>query len=134
MVRADSHSLLKDSLILTFFRDVGGQDKIRPLWRHYYQNTQGIIYVVDSNDKERIDEAALELQKLLKEDELRDAVVLVLANKQDLPNAMTVAEVTEKLGIHNLRRPWFTQATCANSGEGLYEGLDWLASELKNKS
>lgn len=74
------------------------------------------------------------MQKLLKEDELRDAVVLVLANKQDVANAMTVAEVTEKLGIHNLRRPWFTQATCANSGEGLYEGLDWLASELKNKS
>jgi hypothetical protein len=52
------------------------------LWRHYYQNTQGIIYVVDSNDRERIDEAALELQKLLREDELREAVVLVLANKQ----------------------------------------------------
>lgn len=63
-------------------RDVGGQDKIRPLWRHYYQNTQGIIYVVDSNDRERVDEAALELSKLLREDELRDAVVLVLANKQ----------------------------------------------------
>jgi integrase len=69
-------------LSFTFYRDVGGQDKIRPLWRHYYQNTQGIIYVVDSNDRERVDEAALELSKLLREDELRDAVVLVLANKQ----------------------------------------------------
>jgi len=114
--------------------DVGGQDKIRPLWRHYYQNTQGIIYVVDSNDRERIDEAALELQKLLREDELRDAVVLVLANKQDLPNAMSVAEVTDKLGLHSLRnRSWYIQATCATSGDGLYEGLDWLANALKNK-
>jgi len=114
--------------------DVGGQDKIRPLWRHYYQNTQGVIYVVDSNDRERVDEAALELQKILREDELRDAVVLVLANKQDLPNAMSVAEVTDKLGLHSLRsRQWYIQATCATSGDGLYEGLDWLANALKNK-
>lgn len=116
-------------------RDVGGQDKIRPLWRHYYQNTQGIIYVVDSNDRERIDEAALELQKVLREDELRDSVLLVLANKQDLPNAMSVAEVTDKLGLHSLRsRQWYIQATCATSGDGLYEGLDWLSTALKNKS
>jgi len=114
--------------------DVGGQDKIRPLWRHYYLNTQGIIYVVDSNDRERIDEAALELQKLLREDELRDAVVLVLANKQDLPNAMTVADITEKLGLNSLRnRQWYIISTCATSGDGLFDGLDWLANALKNK-
>jgi len=114
--------------------DVGGQDKIRPLWRHYYQNTQGVIYVVDSNDRGRIDEAALELQKVLREDELRDAVLLVLANKQDLPNAMSVAEVTDKLGLHSLRsRQWYIQATCATSGDGLYEGLDWLSNALKSK-
>merc|ERR1711934_78256 len=88
--------------------DVGGQDKIRPLWRHYYQNTQGIIFVVDSNDRERIDDASgsdnsakEELHRMLAEDELRDAVVLVFANKQDLPNAMSVNEVTEKLGLNN---------------------------------
>eukprot|EP01123_Difflugia_compressa_P011537 TRINITY_DN4645_c0_g1_i1.p1 TRINITY_DN4645_c0_g1~~TRINITY_DN4645_c0_g1_i1.p1 ORF type:complete len:179 (-),score=33.33 TRINITY_DN4645_c0_g1_i1:61-597(-) len=114
--------------------DVGGQDKIRPLWRHYYQNTNGVIYVVDSNDRTRIDEAALELQKVLREDELRDAVVLVLANKQDLPQAMSVAEVTDKLGLHSLRsRQWYIQATCATSGDGLYEGLDWLSNALKSK-
>jgi ADP-ribosylation factor protein 1 len=112
--------------------DVGGQDKIRPLWRHYYQNTEGVIYVVDSNDRERIDEAALELQKVLREDELRDATLLVLCNKQDLPNAMSVAEVTDKLGLHSLRsRQWYIQATCACSGDGLYEGLDWLSQAMK---
>merc|ERR1711935_754919 len=67
--------------------DVGGQDKIRPLWRHYYQNTQGLIFVVDSSDRERIQESHDELHKMLNEDELRDAIVLVFANKQDLPNA-----------------------------------------------
>ncbi|XP_051865311.1 ADP-ribosylation factor 3a isoform X4 [Pristis pectinata] len=62
--------------------DVGGQDKIRPLWRHYFQNTQGLIFVVDSNDGERVTEAREELMRKLAEDELREAVLLVLANKQ----------------------------------------------------
>lgn len=64
---------------------MGGQDKIRPLWRHYFQNTQGIIFVVDSNDRDRVVEAREELQRMLNEDELRDALLLVFANKQDLP-------------------------------------------------
>jgi ADP-ribosylation factor protein 1 len=111
--------------------DVGGQDKIRPLWRHYFQNTQGLIFVVDSNDRERVTEAHDELHKMLSEDELRDAVLLVFANKQDLPQAMSVAEITDKLGLHNIRnRKWYMQATCATSGDGLYEGLDWLANNL----
>ncbi|XP_006870158.1 PREDICTED: ADP-ribosylation factor 3 isoform X2 [Lipotes vexillifer] len=95
--------------------DVGGQDKIRPLWRHYFQNTQGLIFVVDSNDRERVNEAREELMRMLAEDELRDAI-------------------TDKLGLHSLRhRNWYIQATCATSGDGLYEGLDWLANQLKNK-
>jgi len=111
--------------------DVGGQDKIRPLWRHYFQNTQGLIFVVDSNDRERAGEAAEELQKMLSEDELREAALLVFANKQDLPNAMSVAEITDKLGLHSLRqRKWYIQSTCATSGDGLYEGLDWLSNTL----
>jgi len=61
--------------------DVGGQDKIRLLWRHYYQNTQGLIFVVDSNDRDRVDDAREELHKMLSEEELRDAVLLVFANK-----------------------------------------------------
>jgi len=114
--------------------DVGGQDKIRPLWRHYFQNTQGLIFVVDSNDRERAQEAKEEMNRMLNEDELRDAVLLVFANKQDLPNAMNAAELTDKLGLHNIKnRSWYIQATCATSGDGLYEGLDWLSTELKKK-
>jgi small GTP-binding protein len=112
--------------------DVGGQDKIRPLWRHYFQNTQGLIFVVDSNDRERVNEAKEELNRMLSEDELREAQLLVFANKQDLPNAMNAAEITDKLGLHALRnRNWYIQATCATSGDGLYEGLDWLSNQLK---
>ncbi|KAH8740265.1 hypothetical protein FG386_001540 [Cryptosporidium ryanae] len=112
--------------------DVGGQDKIRPLWRHYYTNTDGIIFVIDSNDRERINDSRDELMRMLNEDELRDATLLVLANKQDLPNAMSVTEVTEKLQLSSLRhRSWFIQSTCATAGDGLYEGLDWLSRNLE---
>ncbi|MBA0847664.1 hypothetical protein Goshw_021104 [Gossypium schwendimanii] len=115
--------------------DVGGQDKIRPLWRHYFQNTQGLIFVVDSNDRDRVVEARDELHRMLNEDELRDAVLLVFANKQDLPNAMNAAEITDKLGLHSLRqRHWYIQSTCATSGEGLYEGLDWLSNNIASKA
>lgn len=65
--------------------DVGGQDKIRPLWRHYYTGTQGLVFVVDSQDKERIDEAKQELHRILADREMKDCLLLVFANKQDLP-------------------------------------------------
>jgi signal recognition particle receptor subunit beta len=75
-----------------------------------FQNTQGIIFVVDSNDRERVVEAREELQRMLNEDELRDALLLVFANKQDLPNAMNAAEITDKLGLHGLKqRTWYIQ-------------------------
>ncbi|ROI15571.1 ADP-ribosylation factor 4 [Anabarilius grahami] len=114
--------------------DVGGQDVIRRLWRHYYQNTKGLIFVVDSSDQDRIETAAEELKKMLAEDEMRDVVLLVLANKQDLPKAMAVHELTERLGLHALRgRQWFVQPTCAVQGSGLYEGLDWLSDQLSKR-
>jgi len=80
--------------------DVGGQDKIRPLWRHYFQNTQGIIFVVDSNDRDRIVEAREELQRMLNEDELRDAMLLVFANKQDLPVSPALATTRKDAHLH----------------------------------
>ncbi|XP_004231879.2 ADP-ribosylation factor 2-B-like [Solanum lycopersicum] len=115
--------------------DVGGQDKIRPLWRHYFQNTQGLIFVVDSNDRDRISEARDELHRMLNEEELRGATILVFANKQDLPNAMNVADITDKLGLRSLRqRRWYIQSACATSGQGLYEGLDWLSHNITGKA
>ncbi|KAL9668557.1 hypothetical protein QQ045_006092 [Rhodiola kirilowii] len=109
--------------------------RIRPLWRHYFPNTQGLIFVVDSNDIDRVVDARDELHMMLNEDELRDVVLLVFANKQDLPNAMNAAEITDKLGLHSLRqRHWYIQSTCATSGEGLYEGLDWLSNNIASKA
>merc|ERR1719499_967785 len=121
--------------------DVGGQDKIRPLWRHYYQNTHGVIFVVDSADEDRIAANAAqtsafdELNQLLNEDELRDAVLLVFANKQDLPGALDVNAVSQKLGLNNIRnRQWYIQGCCATDGSGLFEGLDWLSDNLKGNA
>ena len=114
--------------------DVGGQDKIRVLWKHYYQNTDGLIFVVDSNDRERIEKAAEELQKMLAEEELKDCAILVMANKQDLKGALPPAEVTEQLGMGKLKgRIWLVQGTSATTGQGLKEGLDWMASVLLKK-
>ncbi len=108
----------------------------RKVARHnaWHRVVTGIIFVVDSNDRELVSEARDELQRMLRFDELRDARLLVFANKQDLPNAMSVPEITEKLGLHALRqRTWHIQSTCAMSGEGLYEGLEWLGIKLKRK-
>lgn len=114
--------------------DVGGQDRIRVLWRHYYQQTQGLIFVVDSNDTGRFDLAAHELFTLLAQDELRNAAVLVLANKQDLPQAASPTEMVDKLGLCQIRRhDWFIQPCSATDGTGLYEGLDWLSDMLAKR-
>lgn len=164
--------------------DVGGQDKIRPLWRHYYTGnvliwrirtdinqlilllfsvythlgTQGLIFVVDCADRDRIDEARTELHRIINDREMRDAIILIFANKQDLPDgecvrcvrfilsilnwfvsfpfipnsAMKPHEIQEKLGLTRIRdRNWYVQPSCATSGDGLYEGLTWLTSNHK---
>jgi ADP-ribosylation factor protein 1 len=112
--------------------DIGGQDKLRPLWRHYYDGTNAIIFVVDSSDRNRIQAARLELHKMLNDESLRDAALLVFANKQDLPNALGAADLSDQLGLHALRhRQWFIQSCCATTGDGLYEGLDWLSETLQ---
>ncbi|GAA5930849.1 hypothetical protein JCM3775_000733 [Rhodotorula graminis] len=112
--------------------DVGGQDKIRPLWRHYYTGTQGLVFVVDSQDRDRIDEARVELHKILNDREMKDCLLLVFANKQDLPDAMTPTEVTEKLGLLRMKdRSWYCHPSNALDGEGLFEGLNWLSQNIK---
>lgn len=111
--------------------DTCGYRWTKPYLKTYYENVQGIIFVFDSTDVERINEAREELQAILREDQLREAAVLVFANKQDLPNAISVNEVVDNLGISNIReRKWFVQGSCAVSREGLYEGIDWLSRIL----
>ncbi|XP_046851945.1 ADP-ribosylation factor 1-like 2 [Xenia sp. Carnegie-2017] len=115
--------------------DIGGQDKIRKLWRLYFQKTEGLIFVVDSNDRDRIEEAKSELFHLIKEEDLRQCVILVFANKQDLPLAMGTTQLAKRLGLHTLcGRKWYIQATCATKGTGIYEGLDWLSKQIHSRN
>ena len=133
----------------------------RPVYIYYYKNTDVFIFMVDSNDRGRISESQDELQRAMAENELRDSILLVLANKQDLPNAMSVQEITEKLGLNNLKdRLWRKclcisctwhdgclehrfisvipsstdiQSSCATSGDGLYDGLEWVQDTLSKR-
>lgn len=105
--------------------------QIRPLWRHYFDGVDALLFVVDSGDVARLTEAAAELGALLAEPQLRDAALLVYANKQDVPGAASVAEVSARLGLPALRgRAWFAQSCVATQGGGLFEGLDWLSAKL----
>jgi signal recognition particle receptor subunit beta len=92
---------------------------------HYFHNTQGLIFVIDSNDTNRIDESREVLFRLLDEDELRDSVLLIYANKQNLPNVIKPRDLADRLRINSItNRAWHVQGTCATTGDGLYEGLD----------
>lgn len=115
--------------------DIGGQDKIRKLWNHYFTNTTALIYVVDANDRERMEEASDELWKILNDDEMTGKPVLIFANKQDLPQSISATEMMESLRMMSCRsRPWYIQATCAKSGDGIYEGMEWLSKECSKKN
>ncbi len=113
--------------------DIGGQDKLRPLWKHYFSGIHGVIFVVDSSDSTRIDEASEEINKIISETDLEGASVLIYANKQDLPGALKPNDLVNKLGLHSYRsRKWYLMPTCATTGEGLHEGLEWLSTSIKS--
>ena len=111
--------------------DVGGQYKVRQHWSTYFHNTDAIIFVVDSSDRDRIPEANEELQKMLKFDVLKDIPFLIFANKQDLPNIMSTDEISAKLNLESINdREWNIQGTSAITSEGINRGLEWLISVL----
>jgi len=113
--------------------DVGGQDKIRPLWRHYFSGTQGLIFVIDSSDRDRIEEARLELHRIINDREMKECLLLVFANKQDITGAMKPQEVTDALKLSQLKdKIWFVVPSCATTGEGILEGLAWLSNNVKS--
>ena len=114
--------------------DLGGQTSIRPYWRCYYLNTDAVIYVVDSQDKDRVGISKQELLAMLEEDELKDAILCVFANKQDMEGAMTATDVSNALGLSSLKtRTWSIFKTSATKGDGLEEAMDWLVDAIKAK-
>ena len=112
--------------------DIGGQKAIRPYWRNYFEQTDAMVYVIDSADRKRIEETGLELADLLEEDKLSGVPVIVLANKQDLVTALSPDEVADGLNLYSIRdRPWQIQACSAKTGEGLQDGMEWLVKQVR---
>ncbi|KAF4306392.1 putative ADP-ribosylation factor 1 protein [Botryosphaeria dothidea] len=101
-------------------------------WRCYYSNTAAVIFVIDSTDIDRLGTAAEELSAMLSEEELRDAALLVFANKQDQPGAKGAGEISEALKLGELRdRNWSIVACSAIDGRGVDEGMDWLTTTIQ---
>ncbi|GJZ41212.1 ADP-ribosylation factor-like protein 5, partial [Tanacetum coccineum] len=115
--------------------DLGGQERLRTSWATYYRGTHAVITVIDSTDRARISLMKDELFRLLPNEELQNAVLLVFANKQDLKDAMTPAEITDALSLHSIKNhDWHIQACSALTGDGLYDGLGWIAQRVTGKA
>lgn len=115
--------------------DLGGQDRLRNSWSTYYTGTHAVIAVIDSTDRARISIMKDELFRLLPHEHLQSAVILVFANKQDLKDAMTPAEITDALSLHSIKNhDWHIQGCCALTGEGLYDGLGWIAQRVSGSA
>lgn len=114
--------------------DLGGQERLRTSWATYFRGTHAIIAVIDNTDRARISIMKDELFRLLQHGDLEHSVVLVFANKQDLKEAMSPAEITDALSLHSIKNhDWHIQACCALTGEGLYDGLGWIAQKVSGK-
>jgi ADP-ribosylation factor-like protein 3 len=114
--------------------DIGGQKAIRPYWKNYFENTDGLVYVVDSSDEVRLKECTEELTSLLTEDALKNVPLLVFANKQDLQFALEAEEIMSFLTLMEIKdRTWTIQACSAVTKEGLQEGMEWLVKTISEK-
>ncbi|CAB4028497.1 ADP-ribosylation factor 6, partial [Paramuricea clavata] len=114
--------------------DVGGQDKIRPLWRHYYTGTQGLIFVVDCADRDRIEEARQELHRIINDREMRDAIILIFANKQDLPDGSQnwpLSLFFPTFGVNSMDpHLLYKTLTCWGGGTGMKHGRQSMGKEF----
>ena len=123
-------SLMRDGFKLNVW-DIGGQKSIRPYWRNYYDQTDALIYVIDSADRRRMEESGVELQQLLDEERLSHVPLLVMANKQDLLNALSEEEISAELGLFELRdRIWQILPCSAKTGDGLQEAMEWIVEQI----
>ncbi|CAH0476428.1 unnamed protein product [Peronospora belbahrii] len=116
--------------------DVGGQQTIRSYWRNYFEQTDGLVWVVDSADRRRLEDCKRELENLLSQEKLAGATVLIFANKQDLPGALSSAAIADALGLHSAQfssRHWSIISCSAVTGDGLVDGIDWLVGDIASR-
>ena len=114
--------------------DIGGQKSIRAYWNNYFENTDVLIYVIDSGDRKRLNETGFELSELLEEEKLAGVPVLIFANKQDLKHAAREDEISNllQLSTHCRGRTWRIQPCIATQGEGVEDGLEFISTTLKD--
>jgi small GTP-binding protein len=111
--------------------DVGGQVKIRQLWEHYYDTVHAVIFILDANDVDRLDECKQEFKRMVNDPKLKNVPILIYANKQDLPKALKRDAIKDKLQLSQLKqKKWTVQECTATKGSGISEGLDWLAANI----
>lgn len=125
-------SLEYENLVITLW-DVGGQHKFRNIWKHYYHNVQAVIFVIDSSDRLRFEEAKKELSKIVNEKELKDELFLIYANKQDIDGCASVEELTDILSLQKLccGRAWHIQGSSPLTDPSTStQGLQWLTQQL----
>ena len=111
--------------------DLGGQESTRSVWDVYYMNTDAVVFVIDSQDDEYFEDGKLEFQKLLTNPNLRNSIILIFANKQDLPEAKTIDKLIEDYELNNIKNHvWYIQPCSAVKGDGLINGIKWLSEQL----
>ncbi|XP_036902606.1 ADP-ribosylation factor-like protein 14 [Sturnira hondurensis] len=125
---------LDKSLSLTVW-DVGGQKKMRTAWGCYCERTDGLVYVVDSADKQRLQDSQREFELILKNEHIQNVPVVLLANKQDVPGALTAEDITRMFRMKQLccDRDWYVQPCCALTGDGLTQGLGRLTEFVRSR-
>jgi len=115
--------------IRMLFWDLGGQEELRTLWDKYYSESHGIIYLIDSADPERFDESKDAFVNMLANEHLDTVPLLILANKQDKPEAKTVLDIKEAFHDSARRignRDCMIRPISALTGEGVMEGIEWM--------
>lgn len=114
--------------------DVGGQRSLRPYWRNYFEQTDGLVWVVDSADRLRMSDCKEELFGLLTEDRLAGASLLIFANKQDIKGALSIQEIHEALSLGSIKTHRYKVLPCsAMTGENLVEGFDWIVNDIASR-
>jgi small GTP-binding protein len=113
--------------------DIGGQEKLRRLWNHYFLNTDLLIYVIDSNDRGRLETSSEELHYILNNDLLSELkAVLIFCNKVDLPNSINPQRLIDILKLNQIKKPWYVQPCCAIKNDGIHEGFNWLSKTINS--
>mmetsp|Transcript_5220 Transcript_5220/g.10580 ORF Transcript_5220/g.10580 Transcript_5220/m.10580 type:complete len:188 (+) Transcript_5220:103-666(+) len=117
--------------------DIGGQQTIRSYWRNYFEKTDGIVFVIDASDRDRLMDCKMEMLKLLRAEKLAGASLIIFANKQDIPFALPSSKIAESLGLATdpafKTRHWAIFGCSTVTGEGLLEGITWIVDDISSR-